>query len=90
MRIYKTVEVPAKTEERLEKTTCDLCGNEIPAKSSYDVSEITIRHKTGSNYPEGGSGVDYEVDMCLACWKDKLLPWLATFGAKLAEREWYF
>lgn len=88
MKVYQTVEVPASTKQKLVKVTCDLCGNEIKRKHAYDATETEIRHKTGSSYPEGGSGTESTVDMCSDCWRDKFLSWLASFGAKPETKDW--
>jgi hypothetical protein len=87
MKHYKTVQVPAKESKVLYKTTCDLCGGEITS-ACYDAEEVEIRHRTGSNYPEGGSGEEVEVDMCGTCFDSKLVPWLREQGANPEPEEW--
>ena len=44
--------------------------------------------KTGSNYPEGGSGEETTIDICPDCFKDKLIPWVESFGGKPTVKEW--
>lgn len=96
MRHYKTVEVPATTKQELDKTTCDLCGKEAKRgyweSSSYEVNdteiEVTIKHEDGYNYPEGGNGTKYSVDMCPDCFKERLIPWLESQGCKAERKEW--
>lgn len=96
MRHYETETVPATTREKLAKTTCDLCGAEAKEgnweSSSYEVNEVeievTVRQKDGDNYPEGGWGTDYTVDMCPDCFKNKLIPWLESQGCKAERKEW--
>ena len=96
MRHYETVTIPAKTDKRLAKTTCDLCGKEAKhgnwESSSYDVNEteikVTVRQKDGCSYPEGGYGTDYTADICPACFKNKLIPWLESHGCKTKRVEW--
>jgi len=96
MRHYEAVVVPAKTEEKLVKTTCDICGAEAKKglwqSSAYEVNEVeievTVRQKDGTSYPEGGYGTKYEVDMCPNCFKTKLIPWLESQGCKTERKEW--
>lgn len=87
MRHMKTVEVPATTEQVLDKTTCDLCGAEIKV-GRYSAEKVDVRHRTGSNYPECGSGEEVSVDMCGDCFDTKLVPWLRTQGANTNTEDW--
>lgn len=96
MKVYKTVDVPATTREVLVKRRCDLCGKESKSSDwdagSYEVNEteikITMKQKEGSNYPEGGSGTEYEIDLCPDCFTERLVPWLKSEGATIEESEW--
>lgn len=83
----KTLEVPATTKEIVSFVTCDLCGAKIKSYA-YDVNEIEIRHKIGSNYPGGGSGTETSIDMCGKCFEEKLVPWLRTQGAEPSIKDW--
>lgn len=87
MKHMKTVEVPATTRETVDFVTCDLCGEKIDVRG-YDVDEVEVHHKTGSNYPEGGSGYETSVDMCGKCFDEKLVPWLRSQGAEPRTDEW--
>ena len=87
MKHMKTVEVPATTRERVDFVTCDLCGAKIEDRP-FEVNEVEVRHKTGSNYPEGGSGDEVSVDMCGKCFDQKLVPWLRSQGVEPSTREW--
>lgn len=87
MKHMKTVEVPATTREEVDFVTCDLCGAKIEGRG-YDVDEVEVRHKTGSNYPEGGSGDETAVDMCGKCFDEKLVPWLRSQGAEPRTEDW--
>ena len=46
----------------------------------YEVKETEIRLKTGSNYPEGGSGEETTIDICPECFTEKLIPWVKSQG----------
>ncbi len=96
MKVYKTVSVPATTRKELVKRRCDLCGRESKRSDwdagCYEVNEteikMTIKQKEGSNYPEGGSGTEYEIDLCPDCFTKRLVPWLKAEGATVEECEW--
>lgn len=78
--------------------TCDICHKKYNGdhwnSGYYTVDEteisITIRHKVGDSYPEGGSGTELEIDICPTCFKDKLVPWIKSYGSILNEKEWDF
>ncbi len=97
MKNYETKELPAKTIRSLKNRTCDLCGTtstrqEHWGRTSYEVNEtevsITVAHKTGISYPEGGSGQLLDVDICPSCFQSKLIPWLKSQGAKIEAEDW--
>ena len=87
MKHTKTVDVPATTRVVVERTTCDLCGQEIKSKR-FGVDEVEILRREGTSYPEGGSGTECAVDMCGDCFEKKLVPWLESQGAKVLRTEW--
>jgi len=85
------------TQRWVKCRKCDMCGVESDgrsweAESIYYVNEteirVEIRQKEGANYPEGGSGTKYEIDLCPKCFKEKLIPWLKSQGADIREEEW--
>ena len=96
MRHYIEKIEPAKKVKTLDKTTCDLCGKKALRgyweSSSYEVHEteieVTVRQKDGANFPDGGFGTKYEVDMCPKCFKNKLIPWLESQGCKAERKDW--
>lgn len=96
MRKYKTEKVTTD-QTSLEESTCDLCG--AVAKYGnwesvvYEVAEaeieITVRYKDGEENPAcGGGGTKYHVDICPACFKTKLIPWLESQGATCKSEDW--
>lgn len=87
MKHTKLMSIPAKTREVIDKVTCDLCGNEIETVG-YDCENITVSHRVGTMYPEGGGGVETVVDMCGSCFDSKLVPWLKTQGADPKPTDW--
>lgn len=90
MRHMKPVQIPAlpaRDVMELDRVTCDFCGETI-APDVYDAEEVTVSHRTGSRYPEGGSGEMISVDMCGACFDSKLLPWIEECGVVATRAEW--
>lgn len=88
MKHTKLIQVPVTTRTIIYAVTCDLCGMEIKLEEEYTVNEVEVRHKVGSNYPEGGSGEETSVDMCGKCFDEKLIPWLISQGAKPNTEDW--
>lgn len=87
--------IPASEKEFVSERTCDLCGAKQKrpdadewGDSSYDVSEVTIEYRSGSSYPEGGSGTEQRFDVCPKCFKEKLVAWMESQGATITETEW--
>lgn len=97
MRTYETRTVE-ETRKVLVKRTCDICGREAvddtrwKCDTQWQHNETTLRvtvHQTdGTNYPEGGWGTEFIVDMCPQCFKDKLLPWIKSQGGDVQEQDW--
>jgi hypothetical protein len=87
MKHYETVEIPARTEVRVARVTCDLCGNSID-KKTRNADDVVVKRVSGTLYPEGGHGKETSVDMCGSCFETKLVPWLRSLGAEPNMREW--
>lgn len=93
MKVYEEQVVPATTKKVCVRRKCDLCG--VESKSSdwagawYEVNEtdvrVTVKHRVGSQFPEGSSGEEYEVDICPECFQKRLIPWLKSQGANITE-----
>ena len=79
--------VPAKEYSAVVAITCDMCQCEIQ-KQNGNAEEVTVAHKIGSSYPEGGSGETVSVDLCSRCFEEKLVPWLKSQGAEPRTEEW--
>lgn len=89
MRIYEKREViQVKTE--LVNCTCDFCGaggnpgclSVDWGEDEYDVDKTEISWTSGTNYP-GDLNVETKyVDMCPACFRNKLLPWMLRQGVQ--------
>jgi hypothetical protein len=87
MKHMKTVRVPATTKDYVDFVTCDLCGARIKDEQ-YVIDEVEVRHRAGTNYPEGGNGTEISVDVCGKCFDEKLIPWLKSQGAEPHVEEW--
>lgn len=86
MKQYRTVNIPATTKNVLVKTSCDLCGSELPdQRICDDIVEITHTFSSGSS--DGGWRRETSVDMCNACFHDKLIPWLESQGAECTIKD---
>lgn len=90
MKHMKSVPVPATFRDVVDKITCDICGVEIKAREWGDAEEIEVKHRTGTAYPDGGSGEETTVDLCAKCFDEKLIPWLRAQGAQPTTKEWDF
>lgn len=77
-------------EDVLIKETCDWCQEEIKDhlnSNSWGVDDFTLEWKTGTAYPEGGSGQEKEVELCQKC-KNKLFELLEKKGIEVQKRDW--
>jgi hypothetical protein len=91
MKKYEKRIVPARHEDVLVETKCDICGNTFKyswGAGSYEVLDTEVRLKTGNSYPEGGSGEETTIDICPDCFKNKLIPWVKSQGGEPTTKEW--
>jgi len=95
----RTIETKLVTSERdIVHATCDLCGAKAVSSSNsgendwscrkHRVHDTTVVCRDGTSCPDGGSGTVIMVDLCNACFRSKLVPWLESQGAKIQEKEW--
>lgn len=87
MKHMKTVEIPATRREVVDFVSCDFCSTKIELHR-YNVDKIEVKHKTGSSYPEGGSGTETSVDMCGKCFDERLVQWLRSQGVEPRTEDW--
>ena len=86
MQYKKTVQIPATEQEVVDRTTCDICGTDMPPQSVGDYRIATVRLVEGTTYPECGRGRKTTYDCCPECWSAKIVP---LFGdAKPRVTEW--
>lgn len=88
---YKAVTIPARTVERVDSTICDLCGKETGrygwGDSEYSVEEVHVKYESGKSYPDDFFSETTEVDLCPQCFKERLIPWIESQGAKPRKRD---
>ena len=93
MKVYEEI---IRKDSFLKSRECDICGKKSKderdwSTGNYEIDETKIRieieYKEGSNYPEGGSGTECEIDLCPDCFKNELIPWLRSKGAKIEEKD---
>lgn len=87
MKHYEQIEVPQKVIQRLLKTTCDLCGNEVDPEGNCDVDEVMVSRVVGERYPDCADLWKHSVDMCGPCFDTKLVPWLKEQGVTTIQLE---
>lgn len=69
------------------KRTCDLCGVESRSGNdwidrSFQTRETTLTYQHGDDvYLDYSDLVEESFDICPLCWKEKLVPWMASQGA---------
>lgn len=80
-----------KEYDRLDSIVCDICKKTTKngwREGWYDAFESSIWMKTGSSFPEGGSGEETTIDICPDCFKEKLIPWVKSFGGEPTVKCW--
>ena len=93
MKIYEKKFVPVKEVMKYVETECDICGDITKTswrKKKGDAVEVEVKMTEGTVWPEGGSGLEIEYDICPVCFKEKIIPFLESLGAKQKWREWDF
>jgi len=96
MKNFITKTVPEQViqeheEKQFISLTCDLCGKEIKANGIFDMSKTSVVIEEGVSYPEGGGNCERtEFDVCVKCFKNKVMPWFINRGAqpRVKEIDW--
>ena len=95
---YEEKEIKSKKKVLIKKT-CDICGKETTQNNlskhewdheNFGVSETKVSMREGVNYPEGGFGTEFKIDICPECFRDKLIPWLKSYGSEIKETDWFY
>lgn len=53
----------------VDKVICDKCNQEVD-NDIYDAFKFDLTYKKGECYPDGGSGVKVDIDLCPKCAED--------------------
>lgn len=88
----KTYENLPTTYRRQTSHTCDICGEEIVEKNR-DILDVTVEARYGEHgYYGDGHGKSFEVDLCLPCFRDKLVPAMHALGLNkdVVWKDWEF
>jgi len=80
---------PAKPEREViqgQGVICDVCGKKSDKKGYwntgiYDIEDTTVEMDIGTSFPGDHDVINTSFDICPTCFKDKLIPWLASQGA---------
>jgi hypothetical protein len=67
-------------------TICDKCGQKIHT-NYYDAFNFKFSRRTGTEYPEGGSGEEETLDLCQDC-SIKIVHLLKVNGYNVQFKEW--
>tara|TARA_R110000782_G_scaffold8498_4_gene27730 strand:+ start:843 stop:1109 length:267 start_codon:yes stop_codon:yes gene_type:complete len=86
MKIYKLVPKTVKQHEVVDEVICDKCYTPFESVS-WGVHEFEFKYRNGTSYPEGGSGEEYNIDICHKCI-DGLLTVLVDNGYMVRGKEW--
>lgn len=66
--------------------TCDFCQKQMKV-GMWEIDETTVSCRLGESYPEGGSSINLDIDMCSDCFQAKLIPWIKSQGVEMRETE---
>jgi hypothetical protein len=87
MQVIKKEKQMKEVDVTIESyTLCDKCNEKIKT-GRYNAFKCEFIHKTGSSYPEGGSGEKQEMELCQNC-AVKLVDLLRANGYRVTDSEW--
>ncbi len=88
MKTYKKLISKPREYTAIDTLVCDICkdkaerpDNDWAGNSGFRKNKVTVKWVAGNIYPEGDFSKTEAFDICPDCWTDKLVPWMATFGA---------
>lgn len=93
MKAYETRKIEYTTNHLL-LVKCDICGKTSSrdnwALDDYEINEVTVKIKQGEIYDGYGDGKEMEIDICPDCFKNKLIPFIESFGTKMEYKNWEY
>jgi len=95
-RLIKKRICPEHEQEYIAELRCDICGRAAPhpedsypwSDGMYEVHDVVIELREGTQYPEGGAGEETSFDICPECFKECLIPVLFAMGAQPRKKNW--
>lgn len=91
MKHKKTIMVPACKHEVVDFTSCDFCQKKIE-QDNYEVADVTVECHHGVSYgQDGGDVTDISFDICVDCFRNKLVKVLVEAGCSqpsIERRDW--
>jgi len=91
----KTVLIVEHEEQVFDKLSCDICGAESNSEENWSTKDFenarsTVQFEQRESFPDGGHSTEIAFHICPTCFKSKLVPWLASQGAKpsFSEADW--
>lgn len=100
MKVMETITIPPKpseTKKIVSHILCDLCGTvghpgysgevEWDRNKAGDQTETAVVCKAGYASCDGGHWNTVSFHICPGCFRDKLVPWLESQGAKKTDDE---
>jgi hypothetical protein len=104
MKIKKQIIIPKKKNEKVVELICDICKKNIIvvnagldnnnwATNEYEnnMQKVTIKLEDGNDcLGSGGESTETEFDVCPECFKEKIMPFIESFGSKpqVTEHDW--
>ena len=87
--IQKVTE-PPRTNNAVDTVICDVCHQCIKAPDRHQVRETEVRLNEGERYGNDGFGIETLIDICVDCFRNKLIPWVQSQGGVPTKTEWSF
>jgi len=79
-------------EYKTETFQCDICQKATPDLDNWDggnysIDSTKIKMTSGNSYPDSGWKETTEFHICPNCFKEELIPFFESHGAKATESE---
>jgi hypothetical protein len=91
MKIYGERTVPEHVTTELRAIRCELCGKEAAngdwSAKTYDVAVVTVSMEVGEDFGGSGSIKRTSYELCLDCFRNRLMDWIEGQGAHRTVEE---
>lgn len=81
-------EIPARQHLYIKQLQCDMCGSKSHGDTywRYPNDDISYRQEIKIEYTDGSNNVtNIIIDICPDCFKNKLKPYIESFGIRKLE-----